>query len=77
MEKLTHAITVKVSDATARDIELLARAKGMEVSEYMRHLIDSDKSAQRAVFDALSQVFAVDAVAGKGNHGPHGLPAYG
>lgn len=74
MDKLDHPVTVKFTDQGAKRLELLAKAKGMEVAEYVRHLVDSDMNNQREVFELLSQVFATDAPADNGNSGGRGLP---
>lgn len=73
-EKLTHAITVKFTEQGAKRTELLAKAKGMEVSEYVRHLVDSDAAEQRQVFELLAEVFSGDHQFDNGNQDSRGLP---
>lgn len=74
VDKLTHAITVKVTEQTYARTALLAKARGMEVSEYIRHLMASDMDCQREVFELLQQVFADDLADDQGNKDSHGFP---
>lgn len=63
MEKLITPVTVKFSPEGAAELHLLARADGMEVSEFVRHLVELKKLAERERWKVMSQVF--------GNEGPN------
>jgi|GEM_PF-6627405 len=63
MEKLITPVTVKFSPEGAAELHLLARADGMEVSEFVRHLVELKKLAERERWNVMSQVF--------GNEGPN------
>jgi hypothetical protein len=69
MEKLDHPVTVKFRDRSFFELQKLADARGMEVSEYIRHLVDQDRLKARAQFDALSLIFASSAESGQRNEG--------
>jgi hypothetical protein len=56
-EKLTAAITIKLTEADAHAARALARSKDMELSEYIRHLILKDKHLAQQRWSALSQIF--------------------
>ena len=76
MEKLTHAVTVKFTEQGGKRLELLAKARHMEVSEYVRHLVDSDMDSQRQVFDLLSEVFNDSSMSDNVNRAAQGLPQH-
>ena len=54
VEKLTSAVTVKFAPEDADDLRALADSRGMEVSEYIRHLVLADRVEARRQFDARS-----------------------
>ena len=58
MEKLTQAVTVKLSQDTAQQANYVAESCGMELSEYIRHLVTSDLARERARYSRSHQVFA-------------------
>lgn len=47
----------------------LADSRGMEVSEYIRHLVLADREDARRQFDALNRIFGRERGADKGNQG--------
>lgn len=47
MDKLTSAVTVKFAPDDADDLHALASSRGMEVSEYIRHLVLADRARAR------------------------------
>lgn len=55
--KLTESITIKVSQAQMRALQLRAEQKGLVASEYMRCLLDSDLRLAWQDFQALSAIF--------------------
>ncbi|MBZ4211565.1 MAG: hypothetical protein LAD29_10570 [Rhodoferax sp.] len=57
MEKLITPVTVKFSPEGAAELSLLAQADGMEVSEFVRHLVELKKLAERERWKVMSQVF--------------------
>lgn len=57
MEKLTSAVTVKFAPEDADDLRALADSRGMEVSEYIRHLVLADREDARRQFDAGFKYF--------------------
>jgi hypothetical protein len=69
MEKLTHAVTVKFCERSAADLQSLAAARGMEVSEYIRDLVSQDRLRAKVQFDALKSIFLQDGQLGQGNEG--------
>jgi hypothetical protein len=69
MDKLTAAVTVKFAPEDADDLRALAESRGMEVSEYIRHLVLADREDARRQFDALVRIFGHGRAAGKENRG--------
>lgn len=67
VEKLTAAVTVKFAPEDASDLHALADSRGMEVSEYIRHLVLADREEARRQFDALSRIFGQGRTTDKGN----------
>lgn len=61
MDKLTAPVTVKFSPEGVTELHALAGANGMELSEYIRHLVSLDKEAARGKWRALNPLFANDA----------------
>lgn len=59
-EKLTIVppLTVRMTESLAHDIEGLASLRGMEKSEYIRHLVAMDKEEQHRIWLARNQLFA-------------------
>lgn len=66
-EKLTSAVTVKVSDGVMARGSALAQMSGMCLSEYMRHLLDQALTAKEAEYHALSAIFGSADGKGEGN----------
>ena len=58
-EKLTNGKTVSIrfSAPGAAQLEALAEAEGIEVSDYIRHLVAQDALKKKRLFDSLSVVF--------------------
>ena len=69
MDKLTSAVTVKFAPDDADDLHALADSRGMEVSEYIRHLVLADREEARRQFDALSRIFGRERETDKENRG--------
>lgn len=77
-DKLTHALTVKLSEDMHQTVVALAAIAGFESpSEYVRHLISLDVEARRAQHRALCNVFGITALGAEGNVGGRGLPDQG
>ena len=57
MDKLTQAVTVKLSPETTRAAKMVGESMGFELSEYIRHLITADLDRARGQYAALHQVF--------------------
>ena len=69
-EKLTHAITVKMTEAQHRALQLRAEQKGTIPPEYMRRLLESDlQAAWDELFQALAAIFSQGAAPVQGNPG--------
>ena len=58
MEKLITPVTVKFSPEGAAELHLLAKADGMEVSEFVRHLVELKKLAERERWEAMNLLFS-------------------
>jgi hypothetical protein len=58
-EKLTivSPLTIRLTESLQRDVLALAELRGMERSEYIRHLILQDKLEQHRVWAARNQLF--------------------
>lgn len=57
MEKLTEMVTVKFSAIGESEMKAVARSRGMEVSEYIRHLVSEDIKIAHQQWSALCEVF--------------------
>lgn len=68
-EKLTHAITVKLTEAQHRALQLRAEQKGTVPPEYMRRLLDGDLQAAWEDFQALAAIFSQGTATVQGNPG--------
>ena len=68
-EKLTHAITIKMTEAQHRALHLRAEQKGTVPPEYMRRLLESDLQAAWDEFQALAAIFSESVNPAKGNPG--------
>ena len=66
-EKLTAAVTVKLSESVMTRGSALAQLNGMCVSEYMRHLLDQALAAKEAEFRALESIFGASVPKSEGN----------
>lgn len=68
-EKLTHAVTIKMTEAQHRALHLRAEQKGTVPPEYMRRLLESDLQAAWEDFQALAAIFNQGAAPVQGNPG--------
>ena len=68
-EKLTHAVTIKMTEAQHRALHLRAEQKGTVPPEYMRRLLESDLQAAWDEFQALAAIFSESAAPVQGNPG--------
>jgi hypothetical protein len=68
-EKLTHAITIKMTEAQYKALHLRAEQKGVLAPEYMRRLLESDLQAAWEDFQALAAIFGKGGGAVQGNPG--------
>ena len=68
-EKLTCAITIKMTEAQHRALQLRAEQKGTVPPEYMRRLLESDLQAAWEDFQALAAIFSQGAAPVQGNPG--------
>lgn len=59
-EKLTETIGVKLSETAARQIRSVADVNGMEVSTFIRSLIESAIEKERARYASLHLIFGAD-----------------
>ncbi len=66
IEKLTHPLTVKIAPERLARIQAMAAYHGMEMSEFIRHLIDSAESDLQQKHAALSAIFGSPRSADKG-----------
>lgn len=57
MEKLTQPVTVKLCPESVHAAKLIGESLGMELSEYIRHLITADLDRARGQYAMLHQVF--------------------
>ena len=68
-EKLTHAVTIKMTEAQHRALHLRAEQKGTVPPEYMRSLLERDLQAALADYQALAAIFSESAAPVQGNQG--------
>lgn len=68
-EKLTCAITIKMTEAQHRALHLRAEQKGTVPPEYMRRLLESDLQAAWDEFQALAAIFNERPATVQGNPG--------
>lgn len=66
-EKLTCAVTIKMTESQHRALQLRAEQKGTVPPEYMRRLLESDLHAAWDEFQALAAIFGSDAPFAKVN----------
>lgn len=66
-EKLTSAVTVKLSDTVMAKGSALAQLNGMCVSEFMRHLLDQALASKEAEYRALESIFGANPPKREGN----------
>ena len=57
MEKLSEVVTIKFSMEGVAEMKAFAHAHGMEVSEYIRHLVSEDKKIMQSQWNSLCKVF--------------------
>lgn len=67
-DKLTAAVTVKLSPQDMARGSALAQMRGMCVSEFMRHLLGEALSAKEAEYRALASIFRESSEEGHGNN---------
>ncbi len=68
-EKLTCAVTIKMTEAQHRALQLRAEQKGTVPPEYMRRLLESDLQAAWDEFQALAAIFSQGTPPVQGNPG--------
>ena len=68
-EKLTHAVTIKMTEAQHRALHLRAEQKGTVPPEYMRRLLDGDLQAAWDEYQALAAIFSESTAPVQGNPG--------
>ena len=68
-EKLTCAVTIKMTEAQHRALQLRAEQKGTVSPEYMRRLLESDLQAAWDEFQALAAIFSQGGAPVQGNPG--------
>ena len=68
-EKLTHAVTIKMTEAQHRALHLRAEQKGTVPPEYMRRLLESDLQAAWDELQALAAIFSQGTPPVQGNQG--------
>ena len=68
-EKLTCAVTIKMTEAQHRALQLRAEQKGAVPPEYMRRLLESDLQAAWDEFQALAAIFSQGTPPVQGNLG--------
>lgn len=56
-EKLTAAITIKMTDGDVRALQHLANRAGTCPSDFMRSLLTREKDRARADYEALAAIF--------------------
>ena len=59
-EKLTilPPVSIRFTESQLRDLQMLADMRGMERSDYIRHLVTQDKLVQHKLWLALDPLFA-------------------
>lgn len=57
MDKLTQPVSVKFAPEDVAVLKSLADSRGMEASEYIRHLVLQDKEALRKQWQTLNLIF--------------------
>ena len=55
---ITPPVSVRFTESGLRELHMLADIRGMERSDYIRHLVSQDKLAQQKVWRALDPLFA-------------------
>lgn len=65
VEKLTDAISVRLTDDDHEVVRYLALSQGMKPTEWVRSLIDQAVSVERSRYEALSEIFGPGGVKGK------------
>lgn len=68
-EKLTQALTVKMTEAQYKALHLRAEQKGVVAPEYMCRLLESDLQAAWDEFQALAAIFNERPATVQGNPG--------
>jgi len=66
MDKLTSTVTVKFSDDDIPVLRAQAESHGMEVSEYVRHLVSQDRLELQRKWSALDRIFGQSKPVDKG-----------
>ena len=68
-EKLTCAVTIKMTEAQHRALHLRAEQKGTVPPEYMRRLLEGDLQAAWDEYQALAAIFSEGTPPVQGNPG--------
>ena len=68
-EKLTCAVTIKMTEAQHRALHLRAEQKGTVPPEYMRRLLEGDLQAAWDEYQALAAIFSEGVTPVQGNPG--------
>lgn len=55
---ITPPVSVRFTESGLRELQMLADIRGMERSDYIRHLVSQDKLAQQKVWRALDPLFS-------------------
>ena len=66
-DKLTAAVTVKLTESLMHSGSALTQLSGMCLSEYMRHLLDQALAAKEAEYRALDAIFGATTSSSKVN----------
>ena len=67
VEKLTDAITVRMTDDDHEVVRCLAMSQGMKPGEWVRALIDQAVSVERNRYETLKDIFGPEGIRGKVN----------
>lgn len=69
-EKLIDVVSIKIADK--HKLTQQASSRGMEVSDYIRHLIEADHAILKRQFEAMSPLFCEACKVGNVNDVPFG-----
>lgn len=57
-DKLITAVTVKFAPEDVDSMDAISESMGMDRSEYIRHLVSTDRERARQKWEALNRIFA-------------------